>query len=172
MDWSSFSLVTPPTPTSPSITLSTNVDGDHVILYVVPNPLVTESFSWTICDTGGNCADTAIYTVVECPDSVTATDDTECAFCNETSTLDILANDTSTNSPIKLNSITIVTAPTKGTVTIPGDGTVLYTPNIGQTGADQFTYTIKNAAGSVSNTATVDIDIHCAGTSTTVNICN
>jgi len=44
IDWSSFQAVTPPATTG-SIALSTLTNGDHVIEYTVPSPVVDETFA-------------------------------------------------------------------------------------------------------------------------------
>ncbi len=62
--------------------------------------------------------------------------------------------------------------PIKGVVVVPGNGTVVYTPNSGQTGADTFTYTVQNASGETSNEATVTVNIACAGEDTTILTCS
>ncbi|MCX7068624.1 MAG: Ig-like domain-containing protein [Methylococcales bacterium] len=75
--------------------------------------------------------------------------------------LPILSNDlpASTNAADALNptSVTIVpnTGPTKGTLVKNANGSVTYKATSG--GADSFSYTVKSAAGIVSNTATVTL---------------
>ncbi|HXI31003.1 MAG TPA: Ig-like domain repeat protein, partial [Vicinamibacterales bacterium] len=60
----------------------------------------------------------------------------------------VLANDNV--APPKTLTITAVTAAANGTVTIgPGAQTVVYTPNAGFSGRDQFTYTIDDGQGAV-----------------------
>jgi hypothetical protein len=80
-----------------------------------------------------------------------------------TTTLDVLGNDkaASTNlldqiipPPPATANVTIVTQPTRGTATVV-NGKIAYKATSG--GADSFTYTVKNAAGQVSNTATVQM---------------
>ncbi|MCX7084107.1 MAG: Ig-like domain-containing protein [Methylococcales bacterium] len=74
-----------------------------------------------------------------------------------TTKLAILGNDTST-SAVNLGSVSIVTAPKNGSVTKNADGTVSYTvAKTNTTITDSFTYTVKNASGLPSNTATVQV---------------
>ena len=70
-------------------------------------------------------------------------------------TINLAGNDQDADDGIDPGSITIVNGPQNGSVTVNPDGTVTYTPNIG----DSFTYTIRDASGAVSNTATVTIQI-------------
>ena len=68
--------------------------------------------------------------------------------------ISVLTNDGSdAGDTITLDSFT---QGTKGGVTDNGDGTLKYTPNAGQSGADSFNYTISNVAGQ-TDSATVTI---------------
>ncbi len=87
-------------------------------------------------------------------DSFTAIKD----FVNQT--INVLAND-GVNNPDGVENLTItsVTSPTNGTVSIAGDfKSLLYTPTAGYEGPDSLTYTISDGNGGV-NTATVTIDV-------------
>ena len=53
-------------------------------------------------------------------------------------------------------------APSNGSILVNNDGTVDYTHDGSETISDAFTYTIKDAAGQVSNTATVNLTITAA----------
>lgn len=53
----------------------------------------------------------------------------------------------------------LVRAPKRGEVSISEDGTFLYTPKENKVGTDRFTYTATDAAGNVSNEATVTVRI-------------
>lgn len=55
-----------------------------------------------------------------------------------------------------VDTISIVSQPTKGTVKFDGSNAT-YVPNEGATGSDKFTFTATNSAGSVSGTVTVTI---------------
>lgn len=75
--------------------------------------------------------------------------------------VNLIANDTDANGFADINpaSISIVSNPRKGVVTVNADGTVTYHPVPGKTGSDAFTYTVADMAGARSNQATVRIDI-------------
>jgi VCBS repeat-containing protein len=74
-------------------------------------------------------------------------------------TINLIANDTDANNNIDPASIQIRTNPRKGTVVVNGDGTVTYTPANGKTGADAFSYRVRDLGGLLSNTVTVRINI-------------
>ena len=54
---------------------------------------------------------------------------------------------------------TILRQPKRGTVTLGGEGTFIYTPKKNKVGVDSFTYTATDPAGKVSREATVTIQI-------------
>lgn len=75
-------------------------------------------------------------------------------------TINILANDLAFGSPIAPSTVEIMTAPTMGSLVVnPVTGVVTYNPNANISGADGFTYRVRNTAGQVSNIATVGIGI-------------
>lgn len=57
---------------------------------------------------------------------------------------DVIANDTSFNGAL---TVIQVSAPANGQVANNGDGTLTYNPDVGFSGVDAFTYTIKDAGG-------------------------
>ena len=85
----------------------------------------------------------------------TAVNDVANLNMNATTTISVLANDTDPEGDALL--VTAVTAGQHGTATISADGKkVLYTPNAGYSGTDNFSYTINDGNGNTS-TATVDL---------------
>lgn len=75
--------------------------------------------------------------------TVTAVDDTGTTTPTAPVTVDLRVND-STNQPgyVSLNTPTITTQPTNGTVSIDGSGNAVYTPNANFTGTDTFKYQV------------------------------
>ena len=67
--------------------------------------------------------------------------------------IDVLSNDTDPEKDVL--TIASVTTPTHGTATIVS-GKVLYTPTVGYSGPDNFSYTISDGNG---NTSTANVDI-------------
>jgi hypothetical protein len=73
--------------------------------------------------------------------------------------IDVLTNDTTAGDPIDPATVAIGTPAVNGLATANSDGTVSYTPNANFSGADSFTYTVRNTTGVSSNSATVDITV-------------
>lgn len=93
--------------------------------------------------------------------SVSAADDTATTPSGHSVSIEVLKNDTDPEGTIAPGTLTIVSRPRKGTVSISkkSPGTVVYTPYRGTTGTDSFTYRVKNEAGLASNLATVRIQV-------------
>ena len=90
-----------------------------------------------------------------------AVDDAVTTKSNTPVDIFILDNDKPglTNSPLVPGSVEIITQPKNGTITIDADGKVIYTPNHGYVGQDDFVYRVKDELGFWSNEATVTITI-------------
>lgn len=72
----------------------------------------------------------------------------------------VLANDTDADSSINAASVTVVTAPVNGTTSVnTGTGVITYTPTANFNGTDTFTYTVEDVFSSVSNLATVTVNV-------------
>ncbi len=99
-----------------------------------------DSFVYEICDTEPLC-DSAVVsiTVVPVNDAPTAMDDVVSTPEDTSVVIDVAGNDTDPEND--LLTVTAVSTPGAGTASINGDGTVTYTPNLGHTGSDTFTYT-------------------------------
>src|SRR5205823_8240505 len=54
----------------------------------------------------------------------------------------------------------LTSGPTNGSLTLKADGSFTYTPSAPSNGTDSFTYQAKDAAGAVSNVATVTITVN------------
>lgn len=120
--------------------------GDHVdqAFYI----LALQSFMGGGCVTGQDPA---------CNQPPDAVDDSGSAYSGTAVTVAVLANDLDPNAADSL-SVTAVTAPANGTVSIEAGTTVTYTPLHGFAGVDTFTYTLSDTQGA-SDTATVTINV-------------
>ena len=141
-----------------TVTLGTG--GANVVYTPAANFQGTETFTYTLSDgQGGTATGTVTVTVNNVNDAPTATNDTLDAFKNIATTLDVLANDVFAPDPTEAFTITAVTQPSHGTVTISADGKqVIYTPTTGYTGPDTFTYTMRDP-GNLTSTATVTLTV-------------
>jgi VCBS repeat-containing protein len=88
-----------------------------------------------------------------------ANNDTASVVRNASQSINVAANDTAPGSSINNASITITQNPTHGTAVANSNGTVTYTNNGDAATTDTFQYTIKNADGTTSNAATVNITV-------------
>lgn len=90
----------------------------------------------------------------------TAVNDNVTAIENTSTELNILTNDTDSDGNLNTSSIIIINDVTQGNTSIDvTTGTISYTPNIGSSGTDSFTYIIQDDEGSESNEATVTITL-------------
>jgi hypothetical protein len=71
----------------------------------------------------------------------------------------VLANDTDADGDLDPSSVQITQTPAHGTVEVLADGSVRYSTSIGINTSDTFNYTVSDAAGHVSNIATVGVTI-------------
>jgi large repetitive protein len=115
-----------------------------------------DSFSYVVSD--GSLTDTATVslTVTLVNDAPVAANDSASTAENTAVTISVLTND----ADIDGDSLTpaVVTQPANGTATVNGDGTITYTPNVGFSGTDSFTYVASDGTLN-SNTATVTLTV-------------
>jgi hypothetical protein len=90
----------------------------------------------------------------------TAVNDSAATTINVPVTISVLANDTDPDNNIAPGTVGIVTPAGLGNAVANPDGKVTYTPRLGVTGLDSFQYNVRDAAGLVSNTATVSVTVH------------
>lgn len=116
-----------------------------------------DSFTYTVSD-GNSDSDTAIVsiTIASVNDTPDANNDSAATNEDVAATIPVLANDVDLDG--ETLSITAVTQGTRGSVSINANGTVTYTPNLNTSGADSFTYTVRDAAGA-TDTATVTLNV-------------
>ncbi len=120
-----------------------------------------DTFTYQIRDNAGDLSNEATVSVVisGIDDAPVAVPDTYTVPVGQTRLLDILANDTDVDSLINRGSIVITSLPAFGTVVV-GDGVVSYTAGVGFRGSDNFSYTVRDVAGNVSNEASVVIVVN------------
>jgi hypothetical protein len=116
-----------------------------------------DDFQYTVRDGLGAAshAATVSITVQAAP---VAANDLVTLTANQSVTLNVLGNDTSTGGTLNAASIHIVVAPIHGTAVVT-NGQVVYTPAQGYTGVDAFQYSVQDNLGTVSNTATASLSV-------------
>jgi hypothetical protein len=118
------------------------------------------SFSYTVKNTAGQVSNAATVSItVSALVGPTAVADVATTAVNTPRVINVLANDT--GLPLA-STVTIVTPPTLGTAVVNLDGTITYAS--ATAGSTTFTYNVKNAAGGLSNTATVSVSVTSAVT--------
>ena len=174
VDWTSFSLMSPPQPKSSSIKLISQ-NTKQYIEYTTPNPITQDVFQFLICtnlDASGQKGCTpGTVTIIPCLQPPQAVDDTFTIASNTTTELDILINDLGNGSQINPNSI-VVSEIQAGLTVVIADGKALVTVQSGVTGTRTFKYKFKNWAGYESNVATVTLNVVSAGVNTNVILCD
>lgn len=141
---------------------SVEVQADGTIVYSPSKDYFgPDSFSYTVKDVAGAVSQPATVSVTVTPvnDAPVAVDDQAETIQNTTVGINILDNDIDVDDALDPSSIVIVTPVAHGTVTINNDGVATYVPDTDFLGEDSFAYTIKDAAGAVSNVATVSIAV-------------
>lgn len=150
-DINSYSISTPATLTT--LTLDT-IDYCLEIVSTTPG---NEIACVVICDNQGGC-DTTCFNILVGDSSAglpIAVDDSDTTAFGTPFFIDFLAND----SFDLTDTISILTPPTKGILTLDSLGNYSYVPDEGSCGNDEFTYQICNAVGCVQ--ATVFIYVEC-----------
>lgn len=165
IDWSSWTLLSTPNPISSTITFDTNIEGQHVIKYTVPNPLGGDVFAWSICDTAGYCSEASVITLVDCVAPTTITPLTGCAVCNSTNTYDVLAANPT------LSDLKIVSAAdtTSGLTTVVADKINYVAGN--KAGSNVITFTAEDEYNVTSNSSTETLTVICAGNNVALSTC-
>jgi gliding motility-associated-like protein len=121
-----------------------------------------DSICVIVCDNFGACdTSTTVITVtpvndppVANPDNVTTPEDTPIA-------INVPANDTDVDGNLDPTTVSVVTGPANGTVTVdPITGVITYTPNPNYNGTDVFTYSICDTGMPVlCSTTTVTVTV-------------
>ncbi|MBO0678117.1 tandem-95 repeat protein [Mycolicibacterium sp. S2-37] len=118
-----------------------------------------DSFTYTVRDAAGTTSAPTTVTLTvtpvsdppyPLPDSFTGTEDTDL-------TGNVLTNDLNPDGGPLTTTIGVDT--TFGVVTLNPDGSFVYRPNADYSGPDYFSYTLRDAAGTVSGTATVVLTV-------------
>ncbi|HVC96182.1 MAG TPA: S8 family serine peptidase, partial [Pirellulales bacterium] len=119
----------------------------------------TDSFTYTVLDNFGDISRSAVVTVnvqkVDQPPLVVNV--VAIVVPGHSVQIPVLANAVPGNSAINPSTVTIVSPPSFGTVSVNTAGVVTYTPGAGFVSSDSFTYDVQDVNGGVSNVATVTV---------------
>jgi len=136
---------------------SASVNADGSVHYApVANYFGPDAFTYTVSDgNGGTAVGTVNVTVEPINDPPTAVNDQAVTDFQTAVDIAVLANDEDIDGGAL--HVTGLSTPLAGTAVLVGD-LVRYTPDVGHSGFDAFTYTVSNGAGgSASATVTVSI---------------
>jgi len=134
---------------------SAQIAGTRVTYTPAAGFVGADQFSYTITNSKGLSASATVHaTVAAAKLPPVPQDDTGTAPFGAPTTLRVLANDKDPNGYTL--SVVSTTVPAHGTVRINDDGSLTYTPEIGFSGSDQFSYTISDGHG---GTATAHVTI-------------
>lgn len=137
------------------------VTGDCITYTPGPDYVGSDTFCVIVChpDIPTMC-DTSIIIMIVTPvdDGPTAVDDVEATEEGIPVIIDVLANDSDPDSPLGIPSV--IDGPTNGSVTVNGDSTITYTPDLNFIGLDTFTYSIcDNSVPLLCDTSSVFINV-------------
>lgn len=134
-----------------------SISPDGTIIYT-PDPGFSgdDRFTYTVCDTSGNCS-TATVTVKVDNAAPTGTADSASTPTDTSVSIPVLVNDHDPNGdPLRVNDIG---TPANGSATLNPDGTIVYSPDPGFSGTDNFTYEVCDPGGLCDiTTVTVVVD--------------
>lgn len=140
---------------------------------------VTDEFSYTITDGSLTATATLAISISGRNDAPAANNDGSLAvpLTVEESVAEspggfliaVLANDTDIDDTLNATTVNITSGPAFGTTLENIDGTITYNANPDYVGADQFTYTVNDSNGDISNTASVFINVTPSNDSPSIN---
>ncbi|WP_252973552.1 Ig-like domain-containing protein [Vibrio navarrensis] len=143
-------------------TVSVNADGT---LNIVPAANVNgqHSFTYTLTDSSQAVSASATVTLNITPvnDAPVAVDNSAQLLEEGSFEVNVLGNDSDvdTGDSFDLTSVKVVDQPAHGSVSVTVSGAIVYSPEENYFGEDSFTYTVADAAGAVSNVATVTMTV-------------
>jgi uncharacterized protein (TIGR03382 family) len=134
--------------------------GTGVVFTPAPGFSGPVTFTYTVSDgNGGTTVVTVTVNVIAGNALPTAVNDTLTVDEDSGATVvDVLANDSTAPDTGETLTVTAVTQPANGTVTLVG-GVVSYQPNANYNGTDTFTYTVSDGNGGTA-TATVTVTVN------------
>lgn len=137
-------------------TLTTDLETGRIIYTPNDNYTGPDSFTYEICNEAGGCDTATVNIIVTTNPKPDARDDTAQTTPNNGVSIPVLDNDTDP-SGINPDSLEVVSNPANGTVEIDEEtNQIIYTPNPGFVGQDQFVYKITNEFGE-TDTAIVNV---------------
>ena len=141
---------------------SLSVLGNGQIQYLHDGSNTTsDTFDYTVTDSNGNVSlpGTVNVTITPVNNPPVAQPDNATVVEGQAVDINVLANDTIAFDGLDPTSVTIVTAPTRGTAVVLNSGAIRYTHSGSETTSDFLIYTVRGNNGLVSQETRVDITI-------------
>jgi large repetitive protein len=131
----------------PALVGSTSVDPQTGVVTYTPDPNIygSDSFQYQVCNIQLLCDSATVYvTIISVNDPPFAQDDFVTIYDENTTIIDILANDFDIDGFLIPDSVEIVVEPTYGIVTFinPDTGAITYEPDPEVSGLDIFSYQV------------------------------
>ena len=156
--------------TSPSNGTAT-IDGATGVATYTPNAGFNgiDGFSYTVEDNEGAVSNAATVTVTvnsSGNSAPSAQNDVASTTSGVPVLIDVTTNDNDPDGTLDVSTVLVVVAPTDGTVSVNAvTGVITYTPDPTFQGVDTFGYTVRDNAGTPSNTASVSVTVTAGSTS-------
>ncbi len=156
IDSTSFAFVTLPPPSEGNALLNAS---NGIVFFVPATGFQGQtSFKYTILDNDGRISNVATVTiVVGKPDFIITSPDIRFTRKNTPVNIEVLRNDFSTVGEIDTTSLSILSSPPHGDVSITSPAIVQYIPDNDFEGIDNFLYKVKDKANNESNPTIVEI---------------
>ncbi|AFY64935.1 tandem-95 repeat protein [Geitlerinema sp. PCC 7407] len=146
---------------------STSVNAAGQVIYTPgTNFSGVDSFTYTVRDASGSASNpaTVFVTVAEVNDRPVLGNDGGSTQEETALSLNVLANDSDVDGTLNRGSVSIVSGPTDGSISIGADGVLVYTPNAefprtAASATDTFTYTVSDNNGATGLPATVIVTV-------------
>jgi len=128
---------------------------------LAPGSLRNDSFTYRATDGFAFSAPATVTIVVTgVNDAPVAVDDFSLVPGSGTAEIAVLGNDSDIDGTLNPATVAVVTQPAHGTAVALPSGNIRYTVTPGYSGADSFSYTVRDNSGAVSNAALVSIDFN------------
>jgi CshA-type fibril repeat protein len=129
----------------------------------------TDIFTYEVCDAANQCSSANVTVIVDdappANQPPVAVSDRETIPAGGTATIPVLQNDSDPDNNLDPTSVSVIGGPTNGTVTVNPDGSITYTPDLGFTGSDIFTYQVCDSGNpTLCATASVVITVQAGPT--------
>jgi hypothetical protein len=136
------------------------IDGTALVLDLVPDAFGASEIIITATDLANESATTTFtLNVTAVNDAPVANPDTYLVVRNVPTALDVLGNDTDVDDAINVATVEIVTGANNASLSVNGDGTILFMPSPNFLGVSTFRYRVRDNVGDLSNETSVTVRV-------------